>query len=193
MRRALRIDSADAGTERDTDVALDMGALASILADQERYDEAEALYRRALAIREELLGSDHPSTLYTRIGLARVLTGQGQAAEALPMYDAALRGLREALGDVHLRVAQALAGRAACHAALAERAAAVADYADAEWVWSEASPDHPARADALVAWARLAPDAATTAQLREAVRIRRTALGPDHPRTREALSLLETR
>lgn len=39
--------------------------LANIYRDKGRYDDAEELYKRALAGREEQLGPDHPDTLRT--------------------------------------------------------------------------------------------------------------------------------
>ena len=122
-----------------------------------------------------------------------MLADRRAPAEALPLYDAALAGFRAALGPVHLRVAQALAGRAACLAALGRPDAALADFGAAADLWAEVSPDHPGRADALVGQSRLLiarGDAAGAAPLlREAVRIRTRAFGPRHPATRAAAAL----
>ena len=52
------------------------------LLQQGKYDEAEPLYRRALAGKEEALGPAHPSTLGTVGNLAILLDAKGDAAAA---------------------------------------------------------------------------------------------------------------
>ncbi len=53
-----------------------------------KYDEAEPLYRRALAIKEKALGPQHPNTATSINNLAELLRSQGAsehpAADALP-------------------------------------------------------------------------------------------------------------
>ncbi|HYE96554.1 MAG TPA: tetratricopeptide repeat-containing protein kinase family protein, partial [Rubricoccaceae bacterium] len=194
QERALAIDRAAAGGQPSADVALGLSNLAAYLADAGQHARAEALYREALALRRDLLGPDHPSTRYTEIGLARVLTLRGRPADALPLYDAALAVFREALGPAHLRVAQALTGRAACHVALGRPTDALRDYEAAAQVWAEASPDHPGHAEALVGWGRLlaarGDRAGAAARFRDAVRLRTAAFGAEHPATAEAAGLL---
>ena len=46
--------------------------LAGLRQDQGRYDEAESLYRRALAILEVRLGPDHPDVATSLSNLARL-------------------------------------------------------------------------------------------------------------------------
>ena len=75
--------------------------LAILLREQGKYDEAEPLYRRALAGKEEALGPAHPDTLGTVEGLAILLKQQGKYDEAEPLYRRALAGNEEALGPVH--------------------------------------------------------------------------------------------
>ena len=55
-----------------------LNGLAKLLRDQGRYGEAESLFRRALAIREQALGPDHPDTATSLNGLAASLPGQGR-------------------------------------------------------------------------------------------------------------------
>jgi hypothetical protein len=47
-------------------VAYPLNNLALLYQELERYGEAESLYRRALTIREQLLGADHPDTQAVR-------------------------------------------------------------------------------------------------------------------------------
>ena len=58
-----------------------LGSLAILFADQRKYDEAEPMYRRALA-GEEALGPAHPQTLNTVGNLANLLRMQGKYDEA---------------------------------------------------------------------------------------------------------------
>ncbi len=194
FRRALAIDRAAAAGQPSPDVALDLGNLGSTLADAGAFAEAEQVLRESLGLRTTLLGPDHPGTLYTRLRLARVVCEGGAPAEALPMVDDALAGLTVALGPVHLRVAQGLSSRADCRARAGRADAALADYAAAERVWAEASPNHAGRADALVGHAGLLAarrdGAGAMPLLRRAVRIRRAALGPRDARTVDAERLL---
>jgi tetratricopeptide (TPR) repeat protein len=56
--------------------------LASLYEDQGKYGEAEPLYRRALAIREQQLGPQHPDTLATRGNYTALLRAMGRDREA---------------------------------------------------------------------------------------------------------------
>ncbi len=48
--------------------------------------EAETIYREVLALREKVLGPEHPDTLSTRHNLAGALIDQGRPAEAETSY-----------------------------------------------------------------------------------------------------------
>ena len=50
--------------------------LATVLMDQQRFDEAEKLFHRALAIQQKLLGADHPITKETQANLARLISAK---------------------------------------------------------------------------------------------------------------------
>jgi tetratricopeptide (TPR) repeat protein len=75
---------------------------------QGRYSEAEPLYRRALAIREEQLGATHPSTATCLNNLATLSMKQGRYSEAEPLYRRALAIREEQLGATHPNTAQSL-------------------------------------------------------------------------------------
>ena len=57
---------------------------------QGRYEEAEPLYKRALEIRERVLGPDHPDTATSLNNLAILYDNQGRYEEAEPLYKRAL-------------------------------------------------------------------------------------------------------
>jgi tetratricopeptide (TPR) repeat protein len=58
--------------------------------NQNRYGEAESLYKRALAIREKAFGTDHPSLAGSLHNLAWLYDTHGQYANAKPLYERAL-------------------------------------------------------------------------------------------------------
>jgi Tfp pilus assembly protein PilF len=53
---------------------------------QGAYEEAEAMHRRALEVREMVLGCKHLSTLTSVSNLGSVLDSQGKSAQAEAMY-----------------------------------------------------------------------------------------------------------
>ena len=67
------------------DVATACNNLALNCHAQGRYDEAEPLYRRALAIQEKVLGLRHADVGITLDNLAELYRLQGRDAEAEPL------------------------------------------------------------------------------------------------------------
>ena len=82
--------------------------LASLYRVQGKYGEAEPLYRRALAIREKSLGSDHPQVATSLNNLAGLYHGQGKYDEAEPLFRRALAIREKSLGSDHPHVAISL-------------------------------------------------------------------------------------
>ena len=68
---------------------------------QGRLSEAEPLYLRALAIREEQLGSDHPATARSLNNLATLYKDQNKYTEAEPLYLRALAISEHCFGPSH--------------------------------------------------------------------------------------------
>ena len=60
------------------------------------------MYREVLDVRKEILGPDHPDTLWTHEGLSGLLINRGQLAEAEPLMKQAADGIKEALGADHI-------------------------------------------------------------------------------------------
>ncbi len=75
--------------------------LADTLHQLDQYEPAEHLVRRALAMREELLGEDHPDTLSSIAALGRLLRDTGEYELARERLDQALNGRRDILGESH--------------------------------------------------------------------------------------------
>jgi len=79
-------------------VAFIYNEAASWLSYNAVYKEAEPLYIRALEIRKEVLGADHPSTATSLNNLALLYHNQGRYKEAEPLYKRAIEICEKALG-----------------------------------------------------------------------------------------------
>ena len=83
------------------DVARCLSNLAEIYRYQERYAEAAALHKQALAISEKALGPGHPDIAYSLNDLALTYRDQGSYKEAEPLLIRALSIRENALGFDH--------------------------------------------------------------------------------------------
>ena len=68
---------------------------------QGRYEQVEPLMQRALAIRETILGPEHPEVAERLHDLARLYTDQGRYSDAEPLYQRALAICEQQLGPEH--------------------------------------------------------------------------------------------
>ncbi len=66
-----------------------------------QYSEAGLLYKRALAIYEEVQGANHPDTARSLNNLAALYDTQGKYADAEPLYQRALAIVEEVQGATH--------------------------------------------------------------------------------------------
>ena len=66
-----------------------------------RWREAEPLAVRAMQVREQVLGAEHPDTLASVNNLALLYKSQGRYAEAEPLYQRALAAFERVLGPEH--------------------------------------------------------------------------------------------
>jgi tetratricopeptide (TPR) repeat protein len=84
-----------------------------LLAEVEgRYEEAIAAQRRAVELKEKILGPDHPDVATSLGNLANVLAKVNRVSEALELSQRAVRIDEKALGADHPEVARELANRA---------------------------------------------------------------------------------
>jgi serine/threonine protein kinase len=88
--------------------AMAYSALASALADAKVYDRADALFRETLALRERVLGPDHPDLAWTRYNYAFMLFEQGRLVEAEQTARALIAYRGRTLPDSHPTVAATL-------------------------------------------------------------------------------------
>jgi Tetratricopeptide repeat len=70
------------------------------------YSQAAPLLRDALAMREMLLGPEHPDTATSLDNLAGLLRGQGDLAAARPLYERALATKRCSAPSIPTRLAR---------------------------------------------------------------------------------------
>jgi tetratricopeptide (TPR) repeat protein len=83
------------------DTAQTLNNLANLYRKQGKDDEAEALYQRALAIREKVLGPEYTSTASTLNNLGFLYSERGKYDEAEPLYQRALAIYEKVLGPEH--------------------------------------------------------------------------------------------
>ncbi|GET38927.1 peptidase-like protein [Microseira wollei NIES-4236] len=86
-------------------VAFASNKLAQLYYFQGRYNEAEPLYREALAAFRSRLGREHPDVANVLNNLALLLHAQGRYAEAEPLYKEALAIDRQQRGNEHPNLA----------------------------------------------------------------------------------------
>ena len=82
-----------------TNYAYALSVVATVYVGQAKFDEAEALCRRAIAIREKDLGDDHPDVAHNLTILAGIYRMHRTEAEAEGLLRRALEIQTRALGD----------------------------------------------------------------------------------------------
>jgi tetratricopeptide (TPR) repeat protein len=75
--------------------------LAKVYSAQEKYEQAEVLLLRSLAIRENAYEPNHPRIATNLYLLARVYDDQGAFEQAISYYQRALAIQQQALGEEH--------------------------------------------------------------------------------------------
>jgi tetratricopeptide (TPR) repeat protein/DNA-binding XRE family transcriptional regulator len=168
---------------------------ATYLRDRARYIEAELLYQRALRIREQQLGPEHPDVAHTLNGLANLYAEQGKYVEAELLYQRALRIWEQHLGPEHPDVATTLNNLALLYAEQGKFVEAEPLYQRALRIWEQhLGPEHPDVAYPLNNLAILYYEQSKymEAELlyQRALRIREQQLGPEHPEVATTLNNL---
>ena len=88
---------------------------AELYKDQEQFNKAESLYRRALAINEQALGPSHLNNATFLDNLADLYWNQGKYCQAEPLLRRALAIREQALGPDHPDIATSLNNLAVLH------------------------------------------------------------------------------
>ena len=79
-----------------------------MLQDKREYEEAEQLYRQALALRRKLFGESHPSLAITMNNLATLLRAKGNYEEAEALFRQSLALRRKLFGETHHETATSI-------------------------------------------------------------------------------------
>ena len=125
-------------------MAADKAALAAILDGQGKYDEAEALYRQALAVFERVYGPDHYELAVTFNNLAALSHAKGDDAEAEQLYRRPWPSRRRSLGPDHPDVAMTLNNLAVLYKSAGKYSEAEPLYQRALAIFEAAlGPTHP--------------------------------------------------
>jgi serine/threonine protein kinase/tetratricopeptide (TPR) repeat protein len=195
----LARDTIDSGSrhfgEQSAVVRGGMNVLGSALMGQDRFAEAEPVYRHLLAIQHEVLAPDQPEILRTRLNLALALGYQGRNAEAEPLMRETLGADRRVMGPDH-------ASTLLLMEALADLLAREGRYAEAETLyrdtWAARSrtlgPDHPdtLRIESYLGASLWRAGQLTSAEKleRAALKAQRRVLGNEHRETIESQATL---
>jgi len=114
------------------------------LDERARYAQAEPLYQRALAIREKILGPEHPAVATSLNSLAVLYRDQGQYAQAEPLYQRALAIFEKVLGPEHPAIATSLNNLALLYHSQEQYAQAEPLYQRALAIFEKVlGPEHP--------------------------------------------------
>lgn len=98
--------------EEHGDTLASKAALAEVLYEQGRFDEARLQQQAVLEARERMQGAGAPATLEASTALAATLAQLGQFPEALALQDAVIDSHERLLGGEHLATVESLAVRA---------------------------------------------------------------------------------
>jgi tetratricopeptide (TPR) repeat protein/transcriptional regulator with XRE-family HTH domain len=158
------------------------------------YEQAESLYQRALRLREQILGPDHPEVTFPLNGLADAQREQGRYADAEPLYQRAVH-LWEGLRAAHSQVPSPLNNLALLYWKQGRYAEAEPLLARALLVAEENfGPDHPEIASYLNNLALLYCDQGRYAEAEplswRALSLDEQTFGPDHPEVAYSLNML---
>ena len=98
-----------------------MNALALLYRDQGEYEKAERLFLEVLAIREQILGGNHPRTTTSLHNLALLYYNQGKLEQAEPLFLRALTLREQLFGREHPRTLVILNNLTLCQNTLKKR------------------------------------------------------------------------
>jgi tetratricopeptide (TPR) repeat protein len=178
--------------ERSARLCNEMGYHLRMIGD---YSGARPYYERALAIREEVLGAEHPDTAQSLNNIGVLLRSQGDLAAARPYYDRALAIREKVLGAEHPDTAQSLNNLGFLLHSQGDLAAARPYYERALAIREKVlGADHPDTARSLNNLGFLLHSQGELAAARpyyeRALAIRQKVLGAEHPDTGRSLNNL---
>ncbi|MEC4807018.1 MAG: tetratricopeptide repeat protein, partial [Jaaginema sp. PMC 1080.18] len=175
-------------TERDQALATadELNQQAMTLDSEGRYTEAVPLAKRALAIREEQLGENHPDVATSLNGLAYLYQAMGNYTEAEPLFQRSLAIREQALGSNHPDVATSLNNLALLYRTIGKYSEALPLYQRSLTIREQAlGRNHPDVANSLNNLAELYDSMRNYSEalplFQRSLTIYERALGSDHP------------
>ena len=192
FRQTLAADRELLGDEH-PNVLSDTEQLAMTLKHQQKFEEAELLQRDVLARRISTLGASHPQVATAHVNLASIVSLQGDLAEAEQHCHRAI-GILEPVepGSQSMFAAKAQLASIYWRQGLLEQSE-VAYVQLLEQQRATLADDHPDVARTLhgLGIVLLAQRKPAAKELQEALRIRESVLGADHPDTIATRSVIE--
>jgi CHAT domain-containing protein/Tfp pilus assembly protein PilF len=182
-------------TGNNRDLAAALNNLAQIDADQGHDDQAEPLYKRAIALMEKGTGQGSVEIAPLLNNLAALYQRQSRFTEAEPLFRRALAVREQGLSREHPDVGQSLNNLATYYVKQQRHAEAEPLFQRALAIYQKAAgPEHPAVATVLNNIGQvdrdLNRDADAEAPIKRSLAIREKVLGPDHPDVARSLNNL---
>jgi tetratricopeptide (TPR) repeat protein len=186
MQHAVAVQRKLRGTAPHPALAEAINDLASMLEDNNQYDQAEAMFNESLAMMRRLYGNKHPYIATTLTNLALLSMKKGDLARSEATYREVLEMQRELLGDNHPDVAETLSKIAFVQYESGNKRQGLATLGESLQMYQRLFPgDHPEVARIMNRegfWLTLAGNyAAADRDLRAALDMRRRLLDKSHP------------
>lgn len=192
---AIRLVALRVATEQDRTAqeAARLSAEALRLAGAGELDEALPLAERALALRQQALGAEHPETTVALNRLANLYRNKRELARAEPLYLRALASAEKQPAPGHPDLAQMFNDLGGLYIIKSDLAQAEARLQRALEIWEQTlGPEHPNLARALTNLGNVYDQKGDVAKakmsLQRALTIRERELGTDHPQLLNTLS-----
>ncbi len=193
----IRVNELRAATEKDRALqeATKLNQEVERLYRAGKYDTALTLAERGLAIREKVLGAEHPDTAESLNNLAALYYFKGEYAKAEPLYIRALTIFEKALGAEHPETANSLNNLAMLYLSKGDYAKAEPLYIRALAINEKAlGAEHPKTANSLNTLSGLYYSKGDYAKAEplaiRALAIYEKALGAEHPDVAQSLNHL---
>ena len=186
--KLLAEDNEDLEDGRRLSIAATLENIANVYDDYGRYDHTLSLYEHVKAVREKMLGKEHPDTANTYHNIANIYFEQGKHDEALGWYRKALDIYEKVLGMEHPDTADTYTSIASAYSAQQKYNEALIWYRKALDIFEKVlGTEHPYTANtynniAIVYRSQGKYDEAL-ARYRKALYIYEKALGAEHPDT----------
>ncbi|MFQ5805045.1 MAG: tetratricopeptide repeat protein [Phycisphaerae bacterium] len=163
-----------------------MNTIGNVYANLDAYDEAERLLQRALEIRRQTFGDEHPDVAASLQSLGHLFMKKGDYARAEPSMRDALAMRRRLLGEEHQKIAASLDGLGTLYTHMGDYARAETYYEQALDMYRKVlGPGHLFVAMSLANRATILHSqgqyVAAEPVYREALELLRAAQGDEHP------------